>query len=131
MILVDSSYIVSYFINTEENHKKSLKIWEDIKNKEKIITNLIVAEMLNLLSKKLRNNTNAIIEIYGAVIDNYTIIYENKALHDKSMKTFIKYDTYLSLADCLNIETMKEKGIYEIVSFDNDFDRVKEIQRIF
>jgi predicted nucleic acid-binding protein len=46
------------------------------------------------------------------------------------MKIYLKYDGSLSLADSLSLQIMNEQNIREIVSFDIDFDKVKEIQKI-
>ena len=47
------------------------------------------------------------------------------------MHFFLKYDGTLSLADCTAINTMKELGITEILSFDDDFDKVDGIVRVY
>ncbi len=46
------------------------------------------------------------------------------------MQCVLKYGGTLALADCLAILIMKKRGITEIVSFDDDFDKVEGIVRI-
>jgi predicted nucleic acid-binding protein len=43
---------------------------------------------------------------------------------------FLKYDGTLSLADASSIVIMNNMKISEIVSFDSDFDKVDNINRI-
>jgi len=47
------------------------------------------------------------------------------------MEIFLKYDGTLSFADSVSVQIMKELKIEKIVSFDSDFDKVKEIIRIY
>ena len=49
---------------------------------------------------------------------------------EKAMDTFLKYDGSISLADASSVEIMKKYGIKKIISFDGDFDKVDEIERI-
>ncbi len=48
----------------------------------------------------------------------------------KAMDTFLKYDGSISLADASSVEIMKKYGLKKIISFDSDFDKEKEIDRI-
>jgi len=130
MILLDTSYIVSSLINNEENHVKALKISEKINKKELVITNAILIETMNLLTKKLNKNTKAILEVYESIKNNFKIIYVTEELTERSMQTLVKYKANIGLADSLNIEVMKDLNIYEIVSFDPDFDNKEGIIRI-
>jgi predicted nucleic acid-binding protein len=40
------------------------------------------------------------------------------------------YDGSISLADAASVEIMKKHGIKRILSFDRDFDKIPEIDRI-
>jgi predicted nucleic acid-binding protein len=62
-------------------------------------------------------------------MDNFVIITEDKSLCDKSMKTLVKYHK-LSLTDSTIVEIMKDMNIIELISFDDDFDRVRGIIRV-
>lgn len=130
MILLDSNYIVSILVEDETDHKRALELSEKIKNKEAVITNAILIETINLLTKKLNRNTNALSEIFNYIKNEFRIIYETEELTEKSMQTVIKYKAKLGLADAISIEVMKELKIYEIVSFDPHFDNKEGIIRI-
>ena len=130
MIYLDTSFIVSLFINSEKHHKKVVNIWERNINQEKIISNIILSETITMLKIKLKGNTKAIIEIFESIIDTCKIIYENKDLTYKSFQIFVKYDSKLSLADALNVAIMKKYKIIKIASLDKDFDKVNSIIRI-
>ncbi|KZX15571.1 ribonuclease VapC20 [Methanobrevibacter cuticularis] len=127
MIFLDSSYIVSLVVDSEEDHENALELFEKLEGKELVITNAVLTETINLLLKRLNRNTKAISEVYETITSEFTIIYENKELTQRAMETLIKYKATLGLADALSIEVMKELNIYEIFSFDDDFDNKEHI----
>ncbi|KZX16441.1 hypothetical protein MBCUT_08270 [Methanobrevibacter cuticularis] len=92
-----------------------------------IITNTVLTETINLVIKRLNRNTKAINEVYETITSEFTIIYENKELIQRSIETLIRYKATFGLADALSIEVMKELNIYEIFSFDDDFDNKERI----
>jgi predicted nucleic acid-binding protein len=51
MILLDASFIVSYLMNNDKDHVRALKISGKISKKELVITNAILIETMNLLTK--------------------------------------------------------------------------------
>ena len=88
----------------------------------------MIIESLNLIGSCLGGKVGY--SIFKYINDNF-IIYRSETLIDESMHYFLKYDGTLSLADCTAINTMKELEITEILSFDEDFDKVKGIVRIY
>ena len=99
-----------------------------LSKKDKILSNLIIGEIITMVGSLV--GAKECVETYNYIHDNYTIFNENKELYDKSMRTFLKYDATLSLTDSTSVEIMKELGIYKIISFDPDFDKVRGIVRI-
>ena len=61
--------------------------------------------------------------------DNFTI-FKSETLLEESLRYYLKFDGTLSLADCTAIHAMKENQILEILSFDDDFDKVDGIIRL-
>lgn len=49
---------------------------------------------------------------------------------ENTIPTYLKYDGRLSVADAISVEIMHRRGINKIVSFDEDFDKVRGISRI-
>lgn len=129
MIFVDTSFLVGLFVTNDQWHKNAKRIVNIVyeKNKEKVICNLIISEIIRTINSKL--GVKASEEVYDHILDNYTIIDEDRKLYNKAMKTFVNYHK-LSLADSVAIEIMKKLDINEIASFDSDFDNILEIRRI-
>jgi len=127
MIFVDASYIIALIIEKDEFHEKALQLLPKIESHEKVITMPMVVETINLIGSC--NGGKVGYTVYRYIKDNYTIInYET--LLDESIYYFLKYDGTLSLADSTAIQVMKSNKIYEIYSFDSDFDKVEGIIRI-
>lgn len=68
--------------------------------------------------------------LYEYFQDNCRIEFIDDEILERSMDTYLKYDGSISLADASSIEIMKKHGVKKIISFDNDFDRMQEIDRI-
>lgn len=58
------------------------------------------------------------------------IIWVNENDYKKAIKLYKKYNYTLNYNDWLIILSMEKKGITDIISFDNDFNKVKEINNI-
>lgn len=130
MIYLDTTFIVSLFMNTEVNHEKSVQIWNDNPDEEKIISNVVLSETITLLKIKLKGNTSAIIEIFESIMDTCKMIYEDKQLTIESFKVFVKYDSTISLTDALSVAIMQKLKIIDIASWDNDFNKIDGVVKL-
>ena len=128
MIYVDASFIIALVIEKDQWHERALALLPKLKSEDKYITEAMIIESLNLIGSCLGGKVGY--SIFKYINDNFTI-YRSETLIDESMHYFLKYDGTLSLADCTAINTMKELEITEILSFDEDFDKVKGIVRIY
>lgn len=126
-IFIDTSYIVGLLVEEDQWHKRAKELIPLIDKKEKIISLSIVNESITLINKKRGVEDSK--QAYKIILDNFTIIDENMNLYTESMNTLIKYHS-LSLTDSVIVELMKNHNIVEIVSFDEDFDKVDGIVRI-
>lgn len=131
MILLDTCFLVSFLVTTEKDHEQAIKISKQFHNDELVITNIVLTETINLLTKKMNRNTKIISKIYKGIKNRFKIIYADEELTERSMQTVVKYKAKLGLADAINIEVMKDLNIYEIVSFDPDFDNKKNMTRVY
>jgi predicted nucleic acid-binding protein len=128
LILLDTTFLLGYFNSNDQWHESALNISDTVDKKDKIVSNLIIAEIIASIGSLLGGSAGK--TVYDHILDNYVVYNENRALYNKAMNTFLKYDGTLSLADSVSIEIMAELKIYEIASFDSDFDNKKGIIRI-
>jgi predicted nucleic acid-binding protein len=130
MIFLDTNFLVSFFIEEEEYHERARILMERIKNEEKIISKLIIAETINLLNNKLKISKGRIEIIYEELKKDYTII-EDSYVFDEAVRKTIEYNERLPFFDFVFMSLMEDLKIKEIVSFDRHFDLNKNIKRIF
>jgi len=128
MIFVDSCFYIAIADKKDQWHKKAKNLTKYIENKEVIISDFIISEVLTEIGK--RGGGKKVHQLFEYFIDNCEITYVNPDLLVESESLFLKYDGTLSLADAVSATIMREKGIWDIISFDSDFDKVEGINRI-
>ncbi|WP_292888605.1 type II toxin-antitoxin system VapC family toxin [Methanobrevibacter sp. UBA212] len=127
MIFVDASYIIALIIEKDQWHEDAIKLLGRLKSEEKIITEAMIIESINLIGSCHGGKVGYMTFKY--IKDNFTI-FKSETLLEESLRYYLKFDGTLSLADCTAIHAMKENQIYEILSFDDDFDKVDGILRL-
>jgi len=128
MLFIDTSFIVGLAINKDQWHKNSLKLAPKVENSEKYISNIILIESLNILTKFM--NGKELEYMYYLIKNNYNVYMVDEALQEKAIKITKQYDGTLGFADSTCLAIMKELGIHQIVSFDKHFDNKEGIIRI-
>lgn len=127
MYFLDTTFVVALFVSNDDRHLQAVKVYEDIKNQKLVISNLVIAETITVLKNKLE--TKEILEIYRGM-PNFFQVIEDTNYYNEAIMEFVKYDSTLSFFDAMYVAIMKKLGINEIISFDNDFDKVDDIIRI-
>lgn len=129
LIFLDTSFIVALVNSSDGRHQKAVNLAEKIEHEEKVISNVIIIEVMNTLKNFKEGKLNEY--VYQIIKDNFKIHEENLALYDDALTTQLKYKGKLGFADCIIIEIMKKSNIKQIASFDKHFDRKEGIERIF
>ena len=127
MIFIDATYIIALIVESDQWHDDAIKLMKTVSKSDKVITQAMIIETINLIGKCRGGKVGK--TIYEYIQDNYTI-YNKPNLLDQAINEFLKYDGTLSLADSTAIITMQDLKIHEIASFDTDFDKVDKIVRI-
>ena len=128
MIFIDATYIIAIILEKDQWHKRVEGIEEKIINQEKITSDMMICEAMATICS-LKGGKIAKL-MYNYIKDNYSIYETNINSLDLGMDTLLKYDGNLSLADSIAIDIMNELDIYEIVSFDEDFENKNGVIRI-
>ncbi|MBU4491373.1 MAG: PIN domain-containing protein [Euryarchaeota archaeon] len=127
MIFADSSYFIAMAREKDRWHKDALKLAEKI-NDPLLVSDLIISESVTMVGSLEGGKAGKL--LYEYFIDNCKIEFIDSEMLAKGMETFLKYDGSISLADAVSVEIMKENRIKKIISFDGDFDKVREIERL-
>jgi predicted nucleic acid-binding protein len=127
LTFIDSNFIVGLTVNNDEWHDQANKLIPHLNKRIKITCLSVVFESITLINKKV--GVDIAKTVYEYIMNNFIVITEDKTLCDKSIQTLVKYHK-LSLTDSTIVEIMKKMNIIELISFDDDFDRVNGILRI-
>lgn len=122
MIFLATDFLMSFFIDTEDNHEKATQIYEKIKNEELIISNSIILEVMTVSNTKIKVSKEKLKEIYISLNSGLFDIIEDIKIYDNTMERQINYHPQrLPFFDCLYIELMEQLGITKIATFDKHF----------
>ncbi|RAP50223.1 MAG: hypothetical protein BZ138_06855, partial [Methanosphaera sp. rholeuAM270] len=129
---LDSSFIISFALENDENRKKAkiLIEQEEIWEQECYISNNIINEVITVIGNN--SDANLAKETYYILQDNFTILDEQKIenFNDKVMDIYEEYDTKLSFTDSSILLLMEYYDIPTLVSFYKGFKKNKEINLI-
>lgn len=132
MLFFDSSFILSIFNENDENHEKArelLNITPSLFKQKKAINNVVLIEVLNKLKKSYYQPVRK--DIINFLLNMDEIFYVEDKDYSDSIALMEQYKYDINYSDCLIILTMYKHYIDTIVSFDNDFDHIKNITRIY
>ncbi len=127
MIFAYSSYFIALVREKDRWHKDALRISEKMREPI-IISELVISESITIVGSFEGGKAGK--TLYEYFLDNCKIEFINEEIMERAMDTFLKYDGSISLADASSIEIMKKYGLKKIISFDSDFDKSKDIDRI-
>lgn len=130
MIILDTSFIVSYYNTRDENHEKATELMKEIVNRKYgnlYITDYIFDESITVILIRLKSLFETI--KIGELIRKSTEIVEvGRDVFDESWKLFKKQkETAFSFTDCTTLNVMKKMDINNIATFDEDFKRIEAI----
>lgn len=123
--------LISALDNEKDSlHKKALEYLELLDANECYISNLIINEVITIIGNKIDLKTA--ISTYDLLNRVFDIIneYESKDFNYNTMIIYETYNTKLSFTDSSIIEVMRKNNIINLVSFDKEFKRVKNINLI-
>jgi len=128
MILLDTSFLIALIRKNDEKHTEAENILGQVKERT-VITDHVLSELITFLV--CRDGNKTAYEVGKKIIDSDIIIVS--VLHEDlsaALGCVGKYNGF-SMCDALSIIVMQKLGIKKIASFDSDFDRIKNIERLY
>ena len=130
MIFLDANFIIAYSLKRHDNYDRANEIWETLEKKDKIISDLIILEVLNVLNTVLKTNVELTEKVYKFMTNDLIVLHDNE-YYDKGMKHLKEYyPKRIQFSDCVYMALMEDLGIKKIATFDKHFDLNKNIKRI-
>ena len=132
---LDTSFIMALVLDSDSNHEKALKLAYAL-NEDCFINNNVLNEVLTLTGRKL--SIDAAREIYYGLIDTFTLLneYDIANYNNKNFEIFEEFvgsnskKSKLSFTDSSIVLTMREHDISNLLSFDEEFKKVEDINLI-
>lgn len=129
MILLDSSFIVAYLNEADENHSKAIRVADDLdkgKYGTPVMTDYIFDEVITVMLMKVKNIAKAS-EVGEALLNSTLLLRIDEHIFDLAWSMFKKQDKpRFSFTDCTTIAICKVNGITKIATFDKEFQNLKE-----
>lgn len=123
-VFIDADALVALARVRDKNHRRAKKIYEKIK-KEKasfISSNTSLYETVTVISQRI--NHQAARKFILKVYQGLNFVFIDSLLEKKGLAIFNKQTSKnTSFFDCLNMAILKEMGLKEIFSFDEDYKK--------
>jgi len=129
MIILDTSFIVSYFNTRDQNHPHAVKLMKKIRE-PLCMTDYIFSEVVTVSLIRLKSLDGAS-KIGEVILKSMKMIDVEKTSFDNAWSIFCKQkETVLSFTDCTTVSVMQENDIEKIATFDEDFGKISGIEII-
>ncbi len=133
MILLDTSFIVSYYNIRDENHDKAIELMKEIesgKYGDICITDYIFDECITVILVRIKNLEKTV-EIGSLLRKSTTVLRVENDIFEDSWDIFrSQKNTTLSFTDCTTLALMVKENIKNIATFDEDFSKIKKLNVI-
>lgn len=131
MRFIDTNLFIRYF--TRDDEEKAQKVLALLKRVEEdkervIVSSLVIFEVIFTLESFYKVPKKEIKELMLPILKMKGLKLSNKEIYEGALDTYVKKN--ISFTDAFNCAFVLKKGIKEIYSYDEDFDKIKEIKRI-
>jgi len=131
MRFLDTNLLIRYFTrDDEEKAQKVLKLLKRVERGEErvIISPLVLFEIVFTLQSFYEVPREKIKELLSPVIELRGLKLSDKEVYQSALNIYAKKN--LSFTDAFNSAFAIKKGIKEIYSYDEDFDKIEGIRRV-
>jgi len=123
--VIDANLILRYLLGDPE----AGKVEKLLRNKNKLLlSDVILAEIVWVLDSYYKWDRSKIVESLISLVRLSSIVC-NKILLTETLTILGKQKSF-DFADAYSVALMKMSGIKDIYSFDRDFDKIPEVNRL-
>lgn len=126
MIFVDSSYYIARLLVDDKFHNRAKEIEGQLTEK-RVINNTVLTETLNTFTNCGGKSVKKLFNVLTEVND---LVFLSPSDYLNAGDIFYYYDSSINYSDCTILQSMQNLGINKIVSFDEDFSKVKGLSVI-
>jgi len=127
MIFLDANFIIYLNLDVKKVENFYIKVLQE---DQLALDPLVIDEVIYISKKKYNVNFNDTISFLDEVVlPNSLILPIRKEDYDKAKQIMLQYN--LKPSDAFHVAIMLNNSISKIISEDKDFDRIKEIERLW
>lgn len=126
MIFIDSSYYIARLLVDDKYHRRAKEI-ENHLNEKKIINSTVLTETLNAFT---RCGGKSVKDLFNVLTEMNEVVYLSPSDYQEAADIFNYYDSSINYSDCTVLQSMQNLGITKIVSFDEDFSKIRGLSVI-
>ncbi|MEA5418028.1 PIN domain-containing protein [Spirulina sp. CCNP1310] len=122
-IFVDTSFIIALVNVRDQYHQQALSIADEYDSQLLVITDAVILEISNALSRRYKSEAIQIIEDFFES-ENVKIIRLTPGLFDRGFDLYKnRRDQTWGLVDCISFIVMQERNINMALTFDRHFNQ--------
>jgi len=133
MIFLDSSLIVAYSNEADENHAKALQVVKDVNRGRygtPVITDYVFDEVVTVMLVKTKN-TGQVTELGEKLLGTNLLFRVDEDLFNLAWSIFKEQrKPMLTFTDCTSVVVCRSNGISNMATFDEDLQRIGEFKII-
>ena len=127
MIFLDANFIIYLNLDVKKVENFYIKVLQE---DQLALDPLVIDEVIYISKKKYNVNFNDTISFLDEVVlPNSLILPIRKEDYVKAKEIMLQYN--LKPSDAFHVAIMLNNSISKIISEDKDFDRIKEIERLW
>jgi predicted nucleic acid-binding protein len=123
-VFADTGYWAALLNPRDQLHPRATEVSKDLQQVRYVTTEMILAELLNLLSGKGAHLRAVACTLVGTLRDdpNTDIVPQTSTQFQEALAFYRKReDKQYSLTDCASFEVMKDRGLREALTYDQHF----------
>jgi predicted nucleic acid-binding protein len=128
VIFGDSSYFIALADADDRWHRAALRLQKELARESFVVTGLTLAESVTHIGGVLGGKLG--LRLFRFFLDSCEVVHVDSPLLSEAIEHWIAYDGSLSVSDAAAVAVMVRRGIRRVASFDDDFDRVRGIERL-
>jgi len=127
-MVLDSSFLISFFLDGDENFGKASAIFEKNLDEEMVIIDAVLFETLTVLNYKRGMTT--VRTTYDQIVStaNFTIVYLTEDERKEILAEFLEQKKKMSFEDIAVVHACK-KALSPVLSFDREIQKLLEEKR--
>ena len=130
MIFLDTSFIIAYYNDIDENHDRAMEISRVLEEEaygDVFMSDYIFNECASVLFMRLKSISKSV-NILEDIKKSVNLVFMNEFIFDNTLEIFRKQrNTKFSFTDCSILSIMEHAGVKNLVSFDRDFNKIEGI----